>query len=199
MKTCWICKTSKPLDAFHRDRTKTDGLQARCKDCTKLTNATRYAATTVESLVASRKRYIAVGKHQNKERYAKYRAQYLARRSAELETVRGRLYSVFARARDRSRRYKRDFDITLDWLMLRWIENDGRCEMSGLPLTLDRDLSGARFYAPMNPSLDRRDNSKGYTTDNTRIVAVMVNLGLNGFGDRAFIRMCKAVTARNPV
>jgi len=198
LKTCWVCKVPKTLDLFHRDRTKADGRQARCAACTKGLNASRYAANKTESNEASRARYAAIGKHDNAARYQRYRDAYLQRRTAELETVRGRLYSVFAAARDRAQKNDLECLITLDWLMLRWVEIRGCCEVSGLPLTLDRDLTGRRFYAPLNPSLDRRDNDKGYTPENTRIVCVLVNLGLNRFGDEAFIRVCRAVAARNP-
>lgn len=197
MKTCSHCKLSQPPTGFHRDATRADGLQSRCKACTKLTNALRYAADPAKNHEASRARYAAKGAEQNAARYAKYREQYLKRRDAELETARGRLYSVFAVARDRARKHGREFDITLDWLMLRWADNKGLCEVSGLPLTLDRDLAGDRRFQPFNPSLDRRDNARGYTPDNVRIVCVLVNLALNGFGDETFIRVCKAVAARN--
>jgi hypothetical protein len=190
VKTCRICKASKPEADFYGDRTRRDGLQTKCKTCTKETNSTRYLVHGAKSTYK---------KSGNKARYARYRAEYLARRTVELQTVRGRLYGVFAVARDRSAKLKREFTITLDWLMVRWADIGGCCEVSGLPLTLERNPPGKRFFNPLNPSIDRRDNSKGYTPANVRIVAVIVNLALNGFGDEVFVRMCKAVAARNSV
>lgn len=35
MKTCRVCKTEKPLDAFYASRTNRDGLQTECKACRK--------------------------------------------------------------------------------------------------------------------------------------------------------------------
>jgi hypothetical protein len=34
MKTCRACGTEKPLDQFHKDRSKSDGLNFYCKPCT---------------------------------------------------------------------------------------------------------------------------------------------------------------------
>ena len=39
MKTCYKCKCTKELLSFYKDRTKKDGLEAICKDCTKIKNA----------------------------------------------------------------------------------------------------------------------------------------------------------------
>ena len=35
MKLCKICNISKPLVEFHKDKTTKDGLQAKCKSCSK--------------------------------------------------------------------------------------------------------------------------------------------------------------------
>ena len=41
-KQCSMCKQWKPLDDFHRNRTKRDGLQMRCRDCNIETNKRWY-------------------------------------------------------------------------------------------------------------------------------------------------------------
>ena len=53
------------------------------------------------------------------------------------------------------------------------------CELTGLKLRLNRD----RAYDPLSPSMDRKDNSKGYTKDNTQIVAYGINILRNQFSD----------------
>ena len=35
-KTCWCCKTEKPLDSFTRDRSRSSGINPRCKNCDRL-------------------------------------------------------------------------------------------------------------------------------------------------------------------
>lgn len=198
MKTCNVCKVPKPQAEFHKDRTARDGLQGRCKACTVISNAKRYAADPLKRNEASRARYARVGKAGNVDRYAKYRDQYLVRRDVDLTSVRGRLYGVFSIARARSVKLEREFTITLDWVLDRWLSIQGRCEMTDIPMTLTRNPPGKRFLNPFNPSLDRRDNREGYTPDNTRIVCVAVNIGKNHFTDEAYFQICCAIAARHP-
>ena len=43
-KFCALCRLDKSIDLFAKDRTKSDGLQRRCKDCQKMISAASYAA-----------------------------------------------------------------------------------------------------------------------------------------------------------
>ncbi len=47
------------------------------------------------------------------------------------------------------------------------------------------------------PSLDRIDSSKGYTSDNIRLVAWIVNHCRGELSDSEFIDMCKKVSSKN--
>jgi hypothetical protein len=63
-----------------------------------------------------------------------------------------------------------------------------RCALSGIPLTTSVEKRG-----PANPfaaSIDRLDNTKGYTTENVRIVCVIANMARNVFSDEDFYKMC---------
>jgi hypothetical protein len=42
-KRCSLCKQWKPLEEFHRNRTRRDGLQLRCRECNIETNKRWYA------------------------------------------------------------------------------------------------------------------------------------------------------------
>lgn len=44
MKVCGRCKVEKPLDEFHRNRSKADGRQTRCKECNTVASSTAYHA-----------------------------------------------------------------------------------------------------------------------------------------------------------
>jgi hypothetical protein len=44
VKRCSMCGEVKPLDAFHRNRVRSDGRQTVCKECKSGYNATYYAA-----------------------------------------------------------------------------------------------------------------------------------------------------------
>jgi hypothetical protein len=68
----------------------------------------------------------------------------------------------------------------------------GRCEVSGIPLTVS--WGGARKKnRPYAPSLDRIDSSKGYTLDNCRIVCVAVNLAMSEWGESVLRRIARAM------
>lgn len=44
MKVCCTCELAQPLEAFHRHHREPDGRQPRCKACTSIADARRYAA-----------------------------------------------------------------------------------------------------------------------------------------------------------
>lgn len=192
MKRCSRCKEEKDLSMFHRCSTSKDGLLHRCKPCSKEVSRLYRENNQDYFKEKSKSRYQAIGRHQNKERYSKYRGSYLERRKNGLATVRGRLYVAFKAAKDRSAKTGRDFDLTLEWLVDRFFEIGERCEVTGIKLTNALEGSGGRFMSPFNPSLDRIDSGRGYTKDNVRIVCVVVNLAINRFGDDVFSTMCHA-------
>lgn len=35
-KFCWYCNTTKPVEEFYKNRSRADGLNSKCKDCTKV-------------------------------------------------------------------------------------------------------------------------------------------------------------------
>ena len=43
MKTCSKCSETKPMDDFHRDKSKKDGRRARCAECAKADKRASYA------------------------------------------------------------------------------------------------------------------------------------------------------------
>jgi hypothetical protein len=70
-------------------------------------------------------------------------------------------------------------------------ESQGKvCAITGLELD-----PADKWY---KPSLDRIDPSLGYTVDNIRIVAWIVNHARSDLTDDEFLTMCRFVTANNP-
>lgn len=67
---------------------------------------------------------------------------------------------------------------------------DGRCEVTGIPFSFDVLPNSAR--RPWIPSLDRKDSSKGYTADNTRIVCWAANSALGEWGEEVLRTMALA-------
>lgn len=78
-------------------------------------------------------------------------------------------YTAFRSAQVRSQKLGREFTITMQFLSTIWT---GRCALTGVAFVVN-DRSGP---APKSPSLDRIDNSQGYTPANVRFVLNCVNL-----------------------
>lgn len=66
----------------------------------------------------------------------------------------------------------------------------GHCEVSGLTLVTDQKMH------PYQPSLDRVDNTRGYTFDNVRMVCLIVNYCMNRWGESAFNRLALSMAQR---
>lgn len=82
--------------------------------------------------------------------------------------------------------YKEDF-------LGRYLNNDGRCEASGVVLKpFSPKGAGKNFLAR---SIDRIDSTKGYTTDNIQIVAHIVNIMKTELSMDAFVIWCQRIAA----
>lgn len=79
-----------------------------------------------------------------------------------------------------------------DQLFTLLTKSAGRCEVTGLPIKLQSDVPRDPFRA----SVDRMDSTRGYTTENCRIVALVVNVSLNAWGEEAVKTMARAIISR---
>jgi hypothetical protein len=86
-------------------------------------------------------------------------------------TLEGLALNRLKAARSNARRKGLEFDIDLEWVIDKI--KHLRCEVLGCDLTITQDVDG--LTNPFTPSLDRRDNSKGYTKDNVQVVAWFFN------------------------
>lgn len=101
------------------------------------------------------------------------------------------------KARQRARELGREFDLTLNWCLLRIEEQNHCCAVSGVPFF--HAPQGASKCDPYAPSIDRIDCSRGYTQDNCRIVLFAVNVMLFDWGEdvlRTVVRSYR-LTQRN--
>ena len=67
----------------------------------------------------------------------------------------------------------------------------GKCSISGLDITLNRDVS------KQTASLDRIDSSKGYIPGNIQWIHKDVNLMKNKFSQEYFLKICNLITEKN--
>jgi hypothetical protein len=72
------------------------------------------------------------------------------------------------RSRKRAQELNLEFDLTTDWLLANL---PSKCPVLGIPIIVGVD----RTDIPHAPSVDRVDNSKGYTEANCRIISYRAN------------------------
>ena len=84
-------------------------------------------------------------------------------------SLRGHLHQCLGGARHRARLREQEFSITTDFLLELLAAQGGRCFYSGVPLQYKQVHTDWRL------SVERLDNSVGYTTDNCVLIAVEFN------------------------
>lgn len=91
-------------------------------------------------------------------------------------------------ARSAARKADREFDLTL-----RWVEDQlrtGLCAVTGIPLDIGNG-------GPFAPSIDRIDNSKGYTEANCRVVIWAYNRAKYIWPDEVVMQVAQALVRRS--
>lgn len=91
-----------------------------------------------------------------------------------------RAMCLMAAGRVRARRKGILFELTVEDLSrLQAVIDAGKCELSGVAFTLE----GPRCAT--SPSLDRKDSSRGYVSDNVRVICHALNAALGDWGEEA--------------
>jgi len=100
--------------------------------------------------------------------------------SAEYKrTTNGRAKTLISNAKARSK--KKNVEVHIE---SHWVEEQlkkGVCELTGIPFSFEPPPDGLT-RRPNAPSLDRKDKTKHYTEDNTRVVLWAVNCALAEYG-----------------
>lgn len=114
-------------------------------------------------------------REENRERHAEASRKYHA-------TVAGRARHLFNAAKGRSQRKGLEFSISFEWVVEKL--TFARCEVSGIPFIFLTGGDGVKH--PYAPSLDRIDNTKGYTPGNCRIILWALNLAFATWGEETY-------------
>ncbi len=120
------------------------------------------------------KPYVSVSKYNSLEDFL----EYLCDTSIQGALARGYTHTIFPK----------------DLLDL-YTSQKGLCALSGLKLTRVRRTS--KRISPYNISIDRIDNTKGYSKDNIQLVCSIINLMKNESTTKEFLNLCKAITNYN--
>lgn len=82
-----------------------------------------------------------------------------------------------------------EFELDLDWVEEKI--NAGFCDLTKLPFVFE--YTGKAKRNPFAPSIDRIDNSQGYTKHNARVVLWGVNQALNEYGLETMMPIFNAI------
>ena len=93
----------------------------------------------------------------------------------------------------RSKKKNLFIDITIKDLQELWNKQDGKCALTGFPMTLIWGTGVKNIY---NLSIDRIDSSKGYTRDNIQLVCSAANMMKGYMEYNELIQFCKAIIKR---
>jgi len=156
-----------------------------------------YRRNQEERLAKSKEYYIL----NREEKLIKGREYYYKNRERNLELSKTRrknsevnakilISEMMATAKSGAKRRNIEFKLTKENLEQMFIESNGVCAISGLPLS-------TKFNSATKVSIDRIDSSKGYTKSNVQLVAKCVNIAKSNLKQSEFIAMCKAVVAFN--
>lgn len=117
------------------------------------------------------------------------RANEIKEEFSDEEALRKLLQSRFLGARDRSKRQNLDFDITKEFLNELWVKQEGKCALSGIPMTY-KHCNGR---IPTNISIDQINSKKGYTKDNIQLVCMAVNQMKSDLDINELYNFCTAI------
>ncbi len=147
MQICRTCLEEKPIGDFWKQPVRKDGRQTECRYCMRLRNIKWHAENKERSLSL------------NKKAVSKYRSS---------DNVRALLKS----AKDRARTAGMKFSLLAQDILIPKF-----CPVLGIELTygLGRGMGQSLEIRDSRASIDRIDNSKGYTAGNIVIVSYRAN------------------------
>ena len=177
MKRCTKCGVEKSLDNFYRTKR---AYSSRCKECLSEYYSDRYVENN-ESMKIQRKKYKKNNRDKINLREGKYR-----------ETIKGRSVSLYKSAKARAKINNLDFILSTDFIEI--LLYPQVCAKSGIRFVLTQNNNKRHPFAP---SLDRKQNDRGYTPENMQIVCNMYNSGKAEADEVDFIAMCMAVAEMN--
>lgn len=141
-------------------------------------------------------------KRENPERFAAYRkalkinADRLRREKPEenrLRVLRWKLNNyakyLYTKTRNRALHKGIEFSISLKWVEKRL--NANKCEVTGLTFQTN-GLNSSKSH-PFQPSIDRKDITKGYTVKNSRVVCAIYNYAKHTYTHEDVVKLAMSL------
>ncbi len=178
-RRCRVCGVRKPHDQFeHREYGRA---RTRCRDCANAAHRDRYSSGP------GYREYLRKWDRANPEKKREYgRASYARTRN----DFRRFLMKMITNKRSGAKRLGVEFAIEVDNLLDLYVDQQGRCALSGRPLEW-----GSKGMQRDTLSIDRVYQTQGYVPGNIRLVTYQANFARNRFSDEELFAFCEAVLA----
>lgn len=185
-KPCSKCGKIKHVSDFARDKHSFNGRRSSCKDCDNL----RYDPARASEW---RERNREKLNEASRQRYRKNKQSIKEQIRLHHTTARGRAVRLVNSAKQRAKKKGLSFDLNSAFVFDALCH--GVCQQSGIPFRMS--YGHAKLRNPWAPSLDKINNTDGYTLNNTQVVCNMFNSGKGEADQIDFIAMCCAVAERH--
>jgi len=158
-KVCDLCKETKTTDCFYKNPKVKIGYRSKCIECEdKYMQIYRQRPDVMETHRNKSKEYY----HNNPEKMHERRS-----RKEHFLTFTGFANKLFCSTKNSAKKRNLEFNLTKEWFLTQI--SLLKCEATGFDLIISPSKEAYKSN-PLLPSIDRIDNSKGYTQDNCRIV-----------------------------
>lgn len=117
-------------------------------------------------------------------------AYYVGWHRAQKDGLEFQCHEIIRKKRAYCRKKKLLFQLDKEWLKAKMLQT--HCEVTGIEFEDDK-------YGPFGRSLDRIHPDKGYTKENTRVVARVYNLAKNDWSESVVLRMALALVDREEI
>ena len=212
-KTCTHCSESKPVHLFGINNRSGDGFHNICATCRK-TRGTKYQRTNGETV--SEKFCPVCQQVKPASSFCKWKQsrsglysnckECSARRARESgKTLAGFFRKKLGGIRGRCKSRGLDYNLDLLFVLEMYDRQGGKCFYSGIQFVFDfakkehrymtaRDWSSGKY----SPSIDRIDDSRGYTRDNVVLACYVINIMRNTQTQDEFINHCQLISSVHP-
>jgi len=220
MKKCVECRIEKPINEFSKNKSKKDGYSSICKKCHSdyrkenyIKNKTKVIAQVNQYRVNNPDKYI----RKKVNRYLKKSGRTIESKcficgelvyatKKEIEDNKKLYCSIECRNKNnksdyyrylrdvekRAKKINKEFTLTEEFIK-NLLENkqNNKCNITNIGITIKKKSESSNIYE--TASLDRIDNTKGYTEDNVQWVCLGINYMKLKFSDEMLHKMLRLI------